>query len=95
MEQGILAVMPQQQIDEIMCSLNEIKALLLKKQSAGQAENKTYVDTRQAAQMLSITPHTLGEWRKAGIIQGSKIGRKVYYKLSSIVDLINRNTLNN
>jgi DNA-binding transcriptional regulator PaaX len=45
--------------------------------------------------MLSITPHTLGEWRKAGIIQGSKIGRKVYYKLSNIVDLINRNTLIN
>ena len=95
MEQEILAVMPHQQVEDIMSCLNEIKALLLEKQSTGPAESMTYVDTRQAAQILSITPHTLGEWRKAGIIQGSKICRKVYYKLSNIVDLIDRNTLNN
>lgn len=49
MEQEILAVMPQQQVEDIMSCLNEIKALLLEKQSAGPAESMAYVDTRQAA----------------------------------------------
>ena len=94
MKNEVLAVIPQEMLEAIQSELSNIKALLLEKQTSGQSIGNQYVDTREAAKMLSVTPHTLGEWRKAGVISASKVGRKVYYKVSSLVDLIERNHIN-
>ena len=86
--------MPQEKLDMIQSELSEIKALLLEKKSDGLQKGNKYICTREAALMLNVTTRTLATWRQKGIIQVSKVGRRVYFKLSDITELIERNKLN-
>lgn len=94
MKNEILAVMPQEQLEAIQNDLNEIKALLLEKQSSGRSKTERYLSSREAAKLLGIDRRTLIEWRKRGAIKASKISNKVFYKLSEVTALIDRNELN-
>lgn len=94
MKNEILAVMPQEQLEAIQNNLNEIKALLLEKQSSSQSKTERYLSSREAAKLLGIDRRTLIEWRKRGAIKASKVSNKVFIKLSEVTALIDRNELN-
>ena len=94
MDKTIMAILPQDQLDSIQTELNEIKALLLEKKSEGLSKGNKYICTREAALLLNVTTRTLATWRQKGIIKVSKIGRRVYFKMSDITELIERNQLN-
>ena len=90
----IMAVVPQEKLEAIQSELSEIKALLLEKQSSSQSKGEQYLSSREAAELLGIDPRTLIVWRKKGVLKGSKVGKKVYYKRSEVTALIDRNELN-
>ena len=93
MKETIMAIVPQEKLDMIQSELSEIKALLLEKESDGLQKGNEYICTREAALMLNVTTRTLATWRQKGIIKVSKVGRRVYFKLSDITELIERNIL--
>ena len=53
----------------------------------------TYLTTEEAAKLLKISRRTLYQWRKAGALKYSQIGRKVFFKNEDVQKLIDRNTL--
>ena len=53
----------------------------------------TYLTSEEAAKLLKVTTHTLWQWRKAGTLKCSQIGRKIYFKNEDVQKLIDRNTL--
>lgn len=45
---------------------------------------------RDAAQMLSVSPRTLYNWTRAGLIPYVKIGRTVLYRVADLEDWLSR-----
>ena len=94
MHEQIFAVLPQQDIDGLKAMLEEIRGLLVSMSDAyAPARSEEFVTTKRACQLLSVTPRTLATWRKKGIISVSRVGRHIYYKMSSINELIARNEI--
>lgn len=89
-----MVIMPQEKLDMIQSELSEIKSLLLEKKSESFSKSNKYICTREAALLLNVTTRTLATWRQKGIIKVSKVGRRVYFKMSDINELIERNKLN-
>lgn len=54
------------------------------------------VDTKQAAQILCVSPHTLDVWRATNRypLPFVRIGRKVRYRMSDLQVFVNQNTCN-
>ena len=93
MNNNIMAILPQDTLNQIQAELQEIKALLLEEKSKS-LPNKGSVDPKTAAGLLNITTRTLSTWRAKGVIKASRVGRKIYYKVSDINNLIERNRMN-
>ena len=53
----------------------------------------TYLTCEETAKLLKISTRTLWQWRKAGILKYSKIGRKIFFKNKDVQKLIDRNIL--
>lgn len=90
----IIAVVSHEEIEELKNEISEIKALLY---NICDAKDKTqtdeFVTTKDACRMLHVTDRTLTTWRKKGVICFSQVGRHIYYKMSDIRALIERNTI--
>lgn len=54
------------------------------------------VDTKQAAQILCVSPHTLDVWRATNRypLPFVRIGRKIRYSMSDLFAFIGKNTCN-
>lgn len=54
------------------------------------------VDTRQAAQILCVSPHTLDVWRATNRypLPFVRIGRKIRYRMSDLCTFVAQNTCN-
>ncbi len=54
------------------------------------------VDTKQAAKILDVSPHTLDVWRATNRypLPFVRIGRKIRYRLSDLYAFINLNVCN-
>lgn len=90
----IIAVVSHEEIEELKNEISEIKALLYNMCDASdKTQTEEYVMTKEACRMLHVTDRTLSTWRKKGIISVSQVGRHIYYKMSDIRALIERNTI--
>ncbi len=70
----------QQDRKEILRILKSIEKLMKE-----AAEPKvTWYDTQKICQLRGTTRRTIETWRNAGMIPFSKMGGKVYYRLSDI-----------
>ena len=92
MEEKIF-IIKQAELESLRSSLQEIKTLLLEAK-AKSIPNDGRVDPKTAAGLLNITTRTLSMWRTKGVIKASRVGRKIYYKVSDINNLIERNRMN-
>ena len=92
MEERIF-IIKQAELESLRSSLQEIKTLLLEAK-AKSIPNDGRVDPKTAAGLLNITTRTLSTWRAKGVIKASRVGRKIYYKVSDINNLIERNRMN-
>ena len=53
--------------------------------------NDPILDNQQVCQILNLSKRSLQNYRESGIIAYSQIGAKIYYKMSDIRDLLNKN----
>ena len=49
------------------------------------------LDRQDILQMMHISPRTLDTWRAKGILPYSKIGNIIFYRLSDVWKMINKN----
>ena len=91
-----LIIIKPDDLEEVKSELREIKTYLQDLFSTNPILCKDeYIDHHEASKMFQITTRTLYQWRKAGIIKCYKIGRKVKFKRSEIIELIERNKIGN
>lgn len=69
--------------------LNGVKELLSKKENQ-QQPTETYLTRDNVAKLLSISLVTLWKYTKDGLIPAYRIGTKVRYKKSDVVDALKR-----
>ncbi|QKM60059.1 helix-turn-helix domain-containing protein [Polynucleobacter arcticus] len=58
--------------------------------------NVVLIDTKQAAKILDVSPHTLDVWRATNRypLPFIRIGRKIRYRMSDLCEFIDRNVCN-
>jgi len=83
-------------IYQIKRHLNEINQRL--KRMEGKLENQTslelkWLDHQDVCKILNISKRTLDKYRERGMLPYSKIGGKVFYRLSDIDDYLNNHVM--
>lgn len=76
--------------ETIETRLSNIEGLILslKEDKSDQKSTVNYLSRQEVARLLKITLPTLHEYTKAGIIKGSRIGSRVLYLESDILDSV-------
>jgi hypothetical protein len=74
----------EQKLDKILLRVDALEPGLSRK-------SESYLTRNQVKDMLHITLPTLHNWTVEGRLPYSKIGQRVFYKLSDVEDLIDRN----
>jgi predicted lipase len=70
-----------QRMDEICNNLKE-----------KQKEPKdAFLDNQEFLQLMNISKRTAQSWRDDGIISFSQVGHKIYYRMSDVQKLLDRN----
>jgi hypothetical protein len=67
-----------------------IKSELQQKQ---RPPEETILDDVDLREMLKASPRTTAEWRAKKLITYSKIQGKIYYRLSDVLDFLDRNSV--
>ena len=96
MKHEILAVLPQTDIEEVKERLASIEQTLndVSKHLGQKATTNELVDNATAAKMLNLSTRTLSTLRAKKVLKFSRVGRKIFYKVSEINELIERHEFN-
>jgi excisionase family DNA binding protein len=70
--------------------LNGVKELLTSQETNNKPTTETYLTRDNVAKLLSISLVTLWKYTKEGLIPAYRIGSKVRYKESDVVDALKR-----
>jgi predicted flap endonuclease-1-like 5' DNA nuclease len=79
----------KEQYEKIQKKLDLISANLMYNQ---HFPNDPFIDNPKFMELMGISAKTALNWREQGIIEYVQINAKIYYKLSSINELLERNT---
>ena len=87
------------EIIELLLHLSQeikvIKAYLeLYRKTRLERFNECWIDGQEVMQALNISPRTLHSWREKGILPFSQIKGKIYFKLSDIENILEKNHSN-
>ena len=74
-------------IGDFIEQLNNIEQRLKKI----QYNNDVFLDNQEFLQVMNISKRTAQSWRDEGIISFSQVGSKIYYRISDIEELLNKN----
>ena len=75
------------EIGELMDAVRAVVREELKHQHETEQSDKLLTE-REAVKLLKVTPPTLWKWVNAGRLQKHKIGGRVYFKYSEIMERI-------
>ncbi|MFZ5554490.1 MAG: helix-turn-helix domain-containing protein [Bacteroidota bacterium] len=81
---GIL-LLTQDQFEIIRKKLENIETLLSNGKSKDESE---WISSKEAQEILGVGETTLWSYRKDGLIQASKINKRLYFKRSDLLGLI-------
>ncbi|SNR46050.1 hypothetical protein SAMN06265371_103231 [Lutibacter agarilyticus] len=56
-----------------------------------QSLEGAFVDNKQFLKLMSISARTAQTWRSEGVIAYSQIGNKIYYQMSDVTKLLDKN----
>lgn len=70
--------------------LNEIKELL---NQSKRPPDQIILDEADAIAFLKVSKRCLAKWRAEGVIPSKKLGGKIYYVLSELLDAIKNNNI--
>ena len=83
-------IMTSLSIDQLRAELIEKKEKEIISLKEDKATPETLLTRKQAAEFLNVTFATLNDWTKRGLIEGGRIGTRVYYKRSNLINAINK-----
>lgn len=81
-------ILTQDQYNEIITRIDEIKSEVKGTSKSGTDE---FIDNADFIQLMKISKRTAQAWRDEGKISFSQVGGKIYYKMSDVQDLLNKN----
>jgi hypothetical protein len=84
-----IIVMTENQMNELIEKVAE-KAWKTEAHNNKSSVTKDRLTTKEACEILSVTPKTLWTYRTKGMIAFSQIGSKIYYKYQDLMDLLDR-----
>tara|TARA_B110000977_G_scaffold181213_1_gene241667 strand:- start:574 stop:843 length:270 start_codon:yes stop_codon:yes gene_type:complete len=83
-------IMTSLSIDQLRAELIEPLEKEIISLKEDKATPETLLTRKQAAEFLNVTFATLNDWTKRGLIEGGRIGTRVYYKRSNLINAINK-----
>lgn len=92
-EQKYFVIVDAKDIEQIKSSIESLCKKVDQLIYERLEHSDTYLTSEEAAKLLKISRRTLYQWRKAGALRYSQIGRKVFFKNEDVQKLIDRNTL--
>ena len=81
----------EEEVQDIKQRLDDI-ALTLKQKQRTEPDQIWY-DNQEFIQIMYISKRTAAYWRTENIISYSQVGNKIYYRLSDIMDLLNKSII--
>ena len=81
-------ILTKDQYTELVNRLDVLKEKLEEKQKKPEA---TFLDNQEFIQLMHISKRTAQTWRDRGDISYSQIGSKIYYKMSDVQKLLDKN----
>ena len=81
-------ILTSDQYSDLVSRLEAIQSELSKKQANRE---DVFLDNQQFLQLMNISKRTAQTWRDEGIISFSQVGSKIYYRMSDVQKLLDRN----
>lgn len=81
----------EEEVKKINDKLDDVVLLLKNKQRTDPEQ--VWFDTQEFIQIMNISKRTAAYWRTSNTIAYSQVGNKIYYRLSDILDLLQRSTI--
>lgn len=81
----------EEDVQDIKQRLAEISLTLKKKQRT--EPDQIWYDNQEFLQIMNISKRTAAYWRTENVIAYSQVGNKIYYRLSDIMDLLEKSTI--
>ncbi|WP_339662318.1 helix-turn-helix domain-containing protein [Croceibacter atlanticus] len=81
-------ILSAQQYKELVNRLDVLNRRLEKKQ---KSPDDTFLDNQEFLQLMNISKRTAQTWRDEGIVSFSQIGSKIYYRMSDVQKLLDKN----
>ena len=77
-----------QQYKELVNRLDVLNKKLEEKQ---KSPDDTFLDNQEFLQLMNISKRTAQSWRDEGKVSFSQIGSKIYYRMSDVQKLLDKN----
>jgi biopolymer transport protein ExbB/TolQ len=81
-------ILSTQQYKELVNRLDVLNKKLEEKQ---KSPNDTFLDNQEFLQLMNISKRTAQSWRDEGKVSFSQIGSKIYYRMSDVQKLLDKN----
>ncbi|GGW65578.1 helix-turn-helix protein [Winogradskyella epiphytica] len=81
-------ILSTQQYKDLVNRLDALNKQLEEKQKKPQ---DTFLDNQEFLQLMNISKRTAQTWRDEGIVSFSQIGSKIYYRMSDVQKLLDKN----
>jgi len=81
-------ILSAQQYKELVNRLDVLNKKLVEKQ---KSPDDTFLDNQEFLQLMNISKRTAQSWRDEGKVSFSQIGSKIYYRMSDVQNLLDKN----
>ena len=81
-------ILSTQQYKELV---NRLDTLNKKLEENQKSPTDTFLDNQEFLQLMNISKRTAQTWRDEGIVSFSQIGSKIYYRMSDVQKLLDKN----
>ncbi len=81
----------EEEVQDIKKRLEDISLTLKKRQRT--EPDQIWYDNQEFLQIMNISKRTAAYWRTENVITYSQVGNKIYYRLSDIMDLLEKSTI--
>jgi hypothetical protein len=81
----------EEEVQEIKQRLDALTIEVRKKQRT--EPDQVWYDNQEFLQIMNISKRTAAYWRTEKVITFSQVGNKIYYRLSDIMDLLQKFTI--
>jgi hypothetical protein len=71
--------------------VNRLETLNKKLEEKQKSPEDIFLDNQEFIQLMNISKRTAQTWRDEGIISFSQIGSKIYYRMSDVEKLLEKN----